>query len=130
MSLSGRLLPERTIRPSHALETETTRHRITSFRFVEHAIMMGLSGENDKGADENSVPTKIVAALAGATKPLWQRERAVIMHAEPQHWQVSGDGERRKDGQGYPHGCRGIEARLRGPAVERRAHRPGRRTRA
>jgi hypothetical protein len=41
--------------------------------------MMGSSGENDKGADENSVPRKIAAAIVGATKPLWRRERAAIM---------------------------------------------------
>src|SRR5690606_41199846 len=38
--LSGRLLPERTIRRGHAT-VETTRHRITSFQFVEHAPNVG-----------------------------------------------------------------------------------------
>src|SRR5690606_7935766 len=47
--LSGRLLPERTIRRGHAT-VETTRHRITSFRFVEHegkcgVLWHGLQGE-------------------------------------------------------------------------------------
>jgi hypothetical protein len=54
MPLSGRLLPERAIRPSHVAETETTRHRITSFRFVGLDHMMGSPGRHDKGAGENS----------------------------------------------------------------------------
>jgi hypothetical protein len=48
MRPSGRLLPERAIRESHVTETETTRHRITSFQFVEHMLMMGWPPGVDK----------------------------------------------------------------------------------
>src|SRR5688572_26506944 len=83
MPLSGRLLPERAIRTSHALETETTRHRITSFRFVEHSMMMGSPSRNDKGADENS-PAHAVP------QPLWRESLAAIMPAVAGNGMVNG----------------------------------------
>jgi hypothetical protein len=39
--LSGRLLPGKAIRRGHAQENEITRHRITSFQFVEHDPNVG-----------------------------------------------------------------------------------------
>ncbi|WP_156937873.1 hypothetical protein [Mesorhizobium sp. LNHC221B00] len=47
-ALTGRLLPESAILRGHVLENEITRHRITSFRFVEHVDMMGCVAANDK----------------------------------------------------------------------------------
>jgi hypothetical protein len=41
MHLSGRLLPGKAIRRGHAQENEITRHRITSFQFVEHQPNVG-----------------------------------------------------------------------------------------
>jgi hypothetical protein len=85
MPLSGRLLPERTIRPSHVAETETTRHRITSFRFVEHSQMMGSLDRNDKSADENSPSTEIAGTL--------RRNKAIVaMEAGGHHAPRNGTG--------------------------------------
>ncbi len=71
-----RLLPAKAIRRDHALENEITRHRITSFRFVEHAIMMGCRDKDRKmpcrktrsfrsSAGAATAPASAVRARAG-----------------------------------------------------------------
>ena len=72
--LTGRLLPERAIRRGHVLENEITRHRITSFRFVEHTLRMECPPANGKCGAE----IRRERALH-ATKPLWRRAAAAII---------------------------------------------------
>jgi hypothetical protein len=50
-AVSGRLLPERTIRRDHATQNEITRHRITSFRLVEHKAYDGVSPSDWQGLE-------------------------------------------------------------------------------
>ena len=51
-----RLLPAKAIRRDHVLENEITRHRITSFRLVEHRPNVGQARSGRKGQQEARSP--------------------------------------------------------------------------
>src|SRR5690606_7747764 len=53
---AARAVPAKAIRRDHVLENEITRHRITSFRLVEHRPYVGQARSGRKGQQEARSP--------------------------------------------------------------------------